>query len=131
QWVDVAPAAAQRQAAAARTGVADPVASLRCIGHCPGSAGGAPASQSTGGLPAVLPSARLALLALVSLLVLAPPASARICGIVGFSDIGCIDCHDSEGATPPAVAIVGPTTVEPGTQIPYQVVVTSMGPLQV
>ena len=74
--------------------------------------------------------ARHALLALVSLLILVAPALARIGGIVGFSDIGCIDCHDAQGAPTPAIAIVGPTTVDAGTQVPYQVVVTSMGASQ-
>ncbi|MBX3027288.1 hypothetical protein KF840_20515 [bacterium] len=74
--------------------------------------------------------ARPALLALVSLWLLAAPAAARIGGIVGFSDIGCTDCHDAQGAPTPGIAIIGPTAVEPGAHVPYQLVVTSMGPSQ-
>ena len=70
--------------------------------------------------------ARLALVALL----LAAPASANIGGIVGFSDIGCSDCHVAEGAVAPLIAIVGPSTVEPGSEATYQVVVTSQGPTQ-
>ncbi|HSP97851.1 MAG TPA: choice-of-anchor V domain-containing protein [Candidatus Dormibacteraeota bacterium] len=74
-------------------------------------------------------SARPALFVALSLLV-AAPALAHIGGIVGFSDIGCTDCHDAQGAPTPGIAIVGPTTVDPATQVTYQVVVTSMGPTQ-
>lgn len=73
--------------------------------------------------------ARTALLVLPVLL-LAAPAPARIGGIVGFSDIGCTDCHDAQGAPTPGIAIVGPTTVDPAAHVIYQVVVTSMGPSQ-
>ena len=75
-------------------------------------------------------SARPALFALVSLLALAAPALAHIGGIVGFSDIGCLDCHDDSGIARPSIAIVGPTTVEPGSLVPYQVVVTRMADSQ-
>jgi hypothetical protein len=75
-------------------------------------------------------SARPALFALVSLLALAAPALAHVGGIVGFSDIGCVDCHDDEGIAKPSIAIVGPTTVEPGALVTYQVVVTRMAESQ-
>jgi hypothetical protein len=77
-----------------------------------------------------LPPVRPPLLVLVSLLALAAPAFAHIGGIVGFSDIGCLDCHDNSGIAIPSIAIVGPTMVEPGTQVTYQVVVTRMAESQ-
>ena len=49
---------------------------------------------------------------------------------MGFSDIGCLDCHDDSGIARPSIAIVGPTTVDPGTQVTYQVVVTRMADSQ-
>ena len=67
---------------------------------------------------------RHTLLAILSLFVFTAPALARLGGIVGFSDIGCTDCHDGTGVAIPTVEIVGPTTVDPGTQVTYQVVVT-------
>jgi hypothetical protein len=75
-------------------------------------------------------SVRPALVAFAALLALATPALAHIGGIVGFSDIGCLDCHDNTGIAIPSIAIVGPTTVDPGTQVTYQVVVTRMADTQ-
>jgi hypothetical protein len=73
---------------------------------------------------------RSALSALPILLLLAGPAQARIGGIVGFSDIGCIDCHDSQGVPTPGIELIGPTTVDAGATVTYQLVVTSMAASQ-
>jgi len=59
------------------------------------------------------------------LLLAALPAHARPGGIVGYADIGCAECHSALGAVPPAVTIEGPTTVEPGAEATYRVVVRS------
>ncbi len=62
------------------------------------------------------------------LLLAALPAHARPGGIVGLADIGCTDCHFADGAVAPEVGIEGPTTVEPGSESTYRVVVRSNAP---
>ena len=74
--------------------------------------------------------ARRVLFALVFSLLVAAPALARSTGIVGFSDIGCTDCHEMTGVPTPTIEIIAPTTVEPGSQVPVQVVVTAMAETQ-
>jgi hypothetical protein len=75
--------------------------------------------------------ARRGLFTLLLLIPCATPAAAKTNGIVGYSDIGCADCHEAQGAATPTIAIVGPITVAAGSEVTYQVVVTSHGPTQV
>ena len=72
------------------------------------------------------------LLAAALLLCTALPAHARLGGIVGRADLGCMDfqCHASSTVAAPTVRIEGPTQVDPGSQTAYRVVVVRNDPNQ-